>query len=269
MLTLLIEDEAIAARRTRDYLQRYGHGLTEAGWVQSVSDAADWLTEHGNPDLIISDIELLDGNVFGLFDRVEVRAPVVFATAYDQFLLKAFEANGVGYLLKPYTYEQFAAAIDKVRSLTTGGAGATGSPPEASAAGSSLTLDANAVAALQAALTQQHVSYRARFTAKRPSGITLLPAEEVAMLLSEDKVVFAVDAHGKRHPLGQTLTALEAELDPAQWFRANRGELVHLRFVERLEPYGRDRLAVHLRGIKDVAVASRERTPALRKWVEG
>ena len=262
MQVLLIEDEALAARRTRAYLQRYGHGLTEAGWVQSVADAADWLAEHDPPDLLVSDIELLDGNVFGLFDRVDVRAPVVFATAYDQFLLKAFEANGVGYLLKPYTYEQFAAAMDKVRGLAhPGNSGPSGGPAP--------SLDAATVAALQSALARQHISYRERLTVRRASGITILPLADVPLILSEDKVVFAVDATGKRHALTQTITQLESELDPGQWFRANRGELVHLPYVARLEPYGRDRLAVHLRGVRETAVASRERTPALRKWVGG
>ena len=261
MTVLLIEDEPIAVRRTRAYLGRYGHGLTEVGWTQSVADTVAYLAAHPPPDLLISDIELLDGNVFALFEQVDVRCPVVFATAYDQFLLKAFEANGVGYLLKPYTYEQFEAAMDKVRGLI--GGGDQSDPQQAP------VLDAAAIAALQAALQRQHVSYRERLTVKRASGITILPLAEVPLILSEDKVVFAVDAHGKRHALTQTLTQLEAELDPTRWFRANRGELVHLDYVERLEPYGRDRLAVHLRGIRERAVASRERTPALRRWVGG
>ena len=258
MTVLLLEDEPLAARRTRTYLQRYGHGLTEAGWCQSVADAREWLDAHGDPDLILSDIELLDGNVFSLYDQRAVSCPVVFATAYDQFLLRAFEANGVGYLLKPYTYEQFAAALDKVRGLVRP---ANSQPPGPA------TLDADTVAALQVALARQHVSYRERLTVRRASGITILPLEDVPLVFSEDKVVFALDARGKRHALTLTLTQLEAELDPARWFRANRGELAHLAYVERLEPYGRDRLAVHLRGVREVAVASRDRTPALRKWV--
>lgn len=262
MRVLLIEDEAIAARRTRSYLEKYGRGLYEAGWVQSVVDATDWLEQNGDPDLIISDIELIDGNVFALFDGRLVSSPVVFATAYDQFLLKAFETNGVGYLLKPYTFEQFASAIDKVVALI----GDTKAKTEKAEAPH---LDASAIQALRAALEKQHLHYRERFSIKRTSGITILPVEEVAMLISEDKVVFAVDASGKKHPLSQTLTQMEEELDPKVWFRVNRGELVHLPFITRLEPYGRDRLSIHLRGINEIPVASRDKTPALRKWLEG
>ena len=264
MNILLIEDEAIAARRTRDYLKRYGQGLEEAGWVQSVGDANDWLDEHGDPDLIISDIELLDGNVFGLFDARTISAPVVFATAYDQFLLRAFEANGVGYLLKPYTFKQFSAAIDKVRGLVKQQA-----EPKPEAQTASLGLSMSAIAQLQAALQKQHQYFRERFTIKRTSGITILPITDVAMLFSEDKVAFALDVRGKKHPLSHTLSQMEEELDPKAWFRVNRGEMVHLPFIERLEPYGRDRLAVHLRGLKEMAVASRDKTPGLRKWLEG
>ena len=262
MTCLLLEDEPLAIRRTRGYLDRYGQGLQEVGWCQSVADAVAWLDDNPAPELIISDIELLDGNVFGLYEQRPQQAPIIFATAYDQFLLKAFETNGVGYLLKPYSYEQFAAAIDKVRALIELGQ-SNATPP-----GPSPALDPTALAALRHALTQQTVSYRERFTVKRTSGITLLLVEDTAMLLSEDKVTFAVDAQGKRHPLGQTLNALEANLDPRKWFRVNRGELVHMPYIERLEPYGRDRLAIHLRGIKGhAAITSRERTPELRKWI--
>jgi len=205
----------------------------------------------------------LDGNVFGLFDARPITAPVVFATAYDQFLLRAFEANGVGYLLKPYTFEQFSAAIDKVRSLVKQQA-----KPQAET-NKGLGLTESAIAQLQAALQKQHQHYRERFTIKRTSGITILPIADVAMLFSEDKVAFALDASGKKHPLSYSLSQMEEELDPKQWFRVNRGELIHLSFIERVEPYGRDRLAVHLRGQKETAVASRDKTPALRKWLEG
>lgn len=257
MRILLLEDEPLAAKRTQQYIERYGRGLTVAAWHQSVGDAVTWLDGNPEPEAIISDIELLDGNVFGLFEQRTVSAPVVFATAYDQFLLKAFETNGVGYLLKPYTYEAFAAAIDKVRRLR----------PTVRQDGGQVT--GATLAALRAALQQPQHDYRERFTVRRSSGISLLAVADVALLLSEDKVTFAVDAHGKRHPLSQTLNALEAELDPRVWFRANRAEMVQMGFVERLENYGRDRLAIHLRGTKEVVVASRERTPGLRKWVEG
>ena len=260
MRTLLLEDEPLAAKRTRGYLSRYGNGLREVGWCQSVGEAVEWLDAHEAPELIVSDIELQDGNVFALFERVAVAAPVVFATAYDQFLLRAFEANGVGYLLKPFTYEQFAAAIDKVRALTApAGVGAPAAP----------ALGADTLAALQRALGQQGRTYRDRLTVRRPSGISLLPLSEVALLMSEDKVSFAVDARGRRHPLSQSLAALEADLEPAAWFRVNRAELVHLPFIERLAPYGRDRLVVHLRGLRERPVASRERTPGLRRWIGG
>ena len=62
------------------------------------------------PDLIFSDIELLDGNVFVLYEQFRVTCPVIFTTAYDQFLLPAFRGNGIAYLLKPFEYEQFHEA---------------------------------------------------------------------------------------------------------------------------------------------------------------
>lgn len=271
MNIFVIEDEPLAAGRIGAYIERFGESCQQVGWAQSIAEAAEWLQEHPAPDLILSDIELQDGNVFELFDTVTVTAPVIFATAYDQYLLKAFQSNGIGYLLKPYTYENFAAALEKVRLLGRT-QGRTARPTENTAPADPLeeptTLSAMTLAALRQALGAEKHRYRERLTIKRSSGISLLNLSEVALLFSEDKVSFAIDGQGKRHALSQSLTLLESELDPRQWFRANRGQLISLAFVERLEPYGRDRLAVHLRGIKDVVVASRERTPELRRWVE-
>ncbi len=268
MNIFVIEDEPLAAGRISAYIERFGESCTQVGWAQSVAGATTWLSDNESPNLIFSDIELQDGNVFELFDAVAITAPVVFATAYDQYLLKAFQTNGIGYLLKPYTYEDFAAALEKVRLLSKGRT-KSAPPTDAPAPANPSVLSVDALAALRQALGAEQNRYRERLTIKRSSGISLVNLCDVALLYSEDKVSFAVDAHGKRHALSQSLNALEAELDPRQWFRANRGQLVSLAYVERLEAYGRDRLAVHLRGVKGVVVASRERTPELRRWVEG
>lgn len=264
MNVLVLEDEPLAAGRLSAYIERYGHGATQVGWAQSIADAEVWLAANDAPDLVLSDIELLDGNVFTLLERVAVAAPIVFATAYDQYLLRAFQTNGVGYLLKPYTYEAFAAALDKVRVLREGPAVAKTDREGPVAAGQ---IPPATLEALRAALAARQVNYRERLTVKRPAGISILRLADIPLLMSEDKVTFAVDAAGRRHPLTQSLSALEAELDPGKWFRANRRELIHLPFVERMESYGRDRLAVHLRGVRAAVVASRERTPELRRWV--
>ena len=259
MRLLILEDEAPAAAQVRQFAARYGLPTHDVHEARSLEKARRWLAEHPLPDLIFSDIELLDGNVFDLYQQVPVACPIIFLTAYDDFYPAAFQASGIGYLLKPFSYEQFAAAVAKYEALQASLAPAAALPPAL-------------LAQLGAALRQPAAApagYRQRLPVRLPTnGFYLLPVAEVAYLQAEAGVVFAHDQQGSRHPLTGTLGEWEQQLDPAAFFRLNRSELLHLPAVERAEPYFNNRLAVRLRG-GAVLVSSSAHTPALRRWLEG
>jgi len=258
MRLLILEDEAPSAARVRQFAARYGLPTHEVHEVRSIAKGLRWLAEHPMPDLVFSDIELLDGNVFELYQQVAVTCPIIFLTAYDQFLLPAFQANGIGYLLKPFSYEQFAAAVAKYEGLKASLAPAT---PAA--------LPAALVQQLSAALRQPPTTYKQRLPVRQPNnGFYLLPIEAVAYLQADEGVVFAFDQQGARHPLAGTLGEWEQQLDPTRFFRLNRSELLHLEAVAQVEPYFNNRLAVRLRQ-GTTLLSSSAQTPALRRWLEG
>jgi DNA-binding LytR/AlgR family response regulator len=258
MRLLILEDEAPSAARVRQFAARYGLPMHDVHEARSIAKGLRWLAEHPMPDLVFSDIELLDGNVFDLYQQVAVTCPIIFLTAYDQFLLPAFQANGIGYLLKPFSYEQFAAALAKYEGLKANLA------PAAPA-----VLPAALMQQLSAALRQPPVAYKQRLPVRQPNnGFFLLPIEAVAYLQADEGVVFAFDQQGARHPLTGTLGEWEQQLDPAHFFRLNRSELLHLGAVAQVEPYFNNRLAVHLRHGQTLFSSSGQ-TPALRRWLEG
>lgn len=262
MRLLIIEDEAPTAAQLRSFAARYGLPTTEVHEVRSVKRGLAWFAAHDMPALIFSDIELLDGNVFSLYEQVRVTCPIIFLTAYDQFLLPAFQANGIGYLLKPFNYEQFAAALAKYEGLR---ASLAPPPPAAPADG----LPAAVVEQLRAALRQPAPSYRQRLTVRQPNNsFYLLPADDVAFLQADEGVVFAIDQRGARHPLAGTLTEWEQQLDPARFFRLNRSELMQLSAVAKAEPYFNNRLLVKLRHGATLT-SSTAQTAAFRRWLEG
>ena len=262
MRLLIIEDEAPSAAQVRQFAARYGLPAHDVHEVRSVEKALRQLAEHPMPDLIFSDIELLDGNVFELYQQVAVTCPIIFLTAYDQFYLAAFQANGIGYLLKPFSYEQFAAAVAKYEALK-----ASFAPVPTLAAVP--TLPAALMQQLSAALRQPAPAYKQRLPVRQPNnGFYLLAVDEVAYLQAEAGVVFAHDQRGTRHPLTGTLAEWEQQLDPSRFFRLNRSELLHLAAVAQVEPYFNNRLAVHLRH-GAVLLSSNGQTPALRRWLEG
>ncbi|MDJ0365802.1 LytTR family DNA-binding domain-containing protein [Hymenobacter sp. H14-R3] len=265
MRLLIIEDEAPTAAQIRDFAARYGLPTADVHEVRSIKKGLAWFAAHAAepPALIFSDIELLDGNVFSLYEQVPVACPVIFLTAYDQFLLAAFQANGIGYLLKPFSYEQFAAALAKYEALR-----ASFAPANAGAAAPP-GLSAALVEQLRAALRPATPSYRQRLTVRQPNnGFYLLPVEEVAYLQAEEGVVFAIDQRGTRHPLAGTLTDWEQQLDPARFFRLNRSELLHLNAVAKAEPYFNNRLLIKLKHGGDLTTSTAQ-TAACRRWLEG
>ncbi|SMB99672.1 two component transcriptional regulator, LytTR family [Hymenobacter roseosalivarius DSM 11622] len=263
MTILILEDESLAARQTVAFLARAGLAPVAQPVVRSVAKALAWLQANPMPDLIFSDIELLDGNVFALYEQVAVKCPVIFTTAYDQFLLPAFQHHGIAYLLKPFDYAQFQQALAKYEELKSHfrPASLTDAPPSLSPA---------VLRALQQALRQVgHPEYRQRFSVRQRQGLYLLPVEEVAYLQADEGVTFAVDAVGGRYPFNGTLTELERQLDPRRFARLNRSELVNVAFIERAEPYFNKRLAVKLRGPASVVLlTSTAQTPEFRRWLD-
>ncbi len=264
MTIVILEDEPLAARQVADFVARSQPDAQILATLAGVQEALTWFGQHPAPDLLFSDIELLDGNVFGLYERVTVACPIIFTTAYDQFLLRAFQTNGIAYLLKPFTYEAFDQAFTKYKTLRN-----TFAPPAREPViPTSVGLSAAVLMQLRLALQENKTAFRQRFTVKLRTGIYLLAVDDITCLQADEGVVFAFDTAGQKYPLNGSLTELETQLDPARFFRLNRSDLVQLRHIERLEPYFNDRLAVRVAGRAEPLIASVPRTPELRRWIE-
>jgi two-component system, LytTR family, response regulator LytT len=251
MKVVVIEDEPLAAEQLCDYARRYDPEIAVLGVLTSVKESVCWFREHAAPDLILSDIELLDGDVFRLFEQLEIPCPIIFTTAYDHFLQQAFDRNGIGYLLKPLEYEKFAAAMRKFEQFQR----------------SFTLLGGDLLRELKSTLAQPR--YKERFVIKARGGIYLLEARRVAYIQIRDEIPFAYDEQGARYPLNETLSQLEKTLDPLVFFRLSRSEIVNLNFIERLEPYFNDRMAISLKRLNVTLISSISRTPELRRWIEG
>jgi len=118
MNILLIEDEPQAAQRLEKLVKTVIPHSTILSKLDTVKNAVLWLQSNQHPDLIFMDIQLADGISFSIFDQVEVKAPVIFTTAYDEYALKAFKVNSIDYLLKPIDEEGLRLAVKKFDSLT-------------------------------------------------------------------------------------------------------------------------------------------------------
>ena len=149
--------------------------------------------------------------------------PVIFVTAYDQYAMRAFEVHAVDYLLKPVARERFEAALERARNRL----------------GEKIPL-----AAELAAAARPPQQYLERIVVRDGTRVTLIPAAKLDYAEAQDDYV-ALASQGKKHLKQQTISSLEACLDPSRFIRVHRSYVVNLERVVKIEPYGKDsRLAI-------------------------
>lgn len=254
MKILIIEDELPAARHLQDLLQSYGDDMELEGPIDSNAALLRWFRQNEPPDLVFSDIELLDGPVFEALAKLELHMPIIFTTAYDQYTLDAFETNGISYLLKPFDGEQLSKAMSKFHALKK----------------SFIKSDnRQLIEQLRGLQLKGNPSYKKRLAIKLSKGIYLLKVEEISCIRIHAGLPHAFKKDGKKFPVSQSLTDLQELLNPDFFFRLNRSEFVNVDFIEKIAPYFNDRLAVSVAGQKEVLISSAARTPEFRQWLNG
>lgn len=252
MTALILEDETLAAERLQNMLHQLDSNIQLLGTLKSVESAIEWFQQNDHPDLILSDIRLLDGLSFEIFEKIKVEKPVVFTTAYDQYAIKAFEVNSVDYLLKPIDTEKLRQALDKVKSRMEKSAPVQPNYGE-----------------LLRALQLGQPAYKSRFMVRLGQKIIAVPVEKVAYFFSENKLTFLVTQDQKRYPMDQPLDELVDLLNPQTFFRANRQFIVTFQSIAEIHPYfkGRIKLTLQPTTTEEVVISS-ERTPEFKKWID-
>lgn len=250
---LIIEDEAPAYRRLNGLLQEHHPEFEVLEVIDAISEAVRWFDHHKAPDLIFSDIQLSDGLSFEIFKRVKVPCPIIFTTAYDEYMLEAFRTNGIDYLLKPIEAQDLLRGLAKFKTLT---GNKPGDPPDLSQ--------------LIERITQRTPKFKERFLVKVGAKLLPLLAEDIAYFTSSDGVTELTTREGRRYPIDQPLDELERQLDPATFHRVNRHciachgaiVLVHQHFQGKLK------LALVPPAAQEIMV-SREKARAFKEWMEG
>ncbi len=252
MKILLIEDEILAAEKLANFIKKYDSKIEILATLDSVRGCIHWFEKNDMPDLIFSDIELLDGNVFSFFQHKKITCPIIFATAYDDFLMKAFNENGIAYLLKPFDYEQFQQAMEKYEELKN----------------NFENFDDVLIDQIKTSFSRNENDFKKRFAVKTTKGIFIINVDEITFIRAEEGLVFCTTKKQKKFTLNHSLNELEQLLNPAVFFRLNRSEIVNVNFIEKLENYFNDRLSVSLRNFEEKLISSASRTAALRRWID-
>jgi two-component system, LytTR family, response regulator LytT len=251
MKILIIEDEDLAVRKLQKTLLSVDSSAEIVGVTDSIKSSVEWLMNNPQPDLILMDIELADGQSFEIFNLTEVKSQVIFTTSYDEFALKAFKVNSVDYLLKPIQKDELEAALNKFKKLH--------------ANNSEINID-NLVKELQQKL--QPKEYRKRFLVKFVQKLISVEIDEIAYFYSDGRLNIFKTIEGKKFVVDYTMDELEEMLDPQKYFRISRSFYVSINCIEKIEDYFGNRLILQLKPEVDKEVlVSREKVTEFKRWM--
>jgi DNA-binding LytR/AlgR family response regulator len=247
---LIIEDEEPAAKRLQKMLKEIDPEIQVVGTAVSVAGAVKWLTENDMPHLVLSDIQLSDGLSFEIFKVVNMPCPVIFTTAYDQYALDAFKANGIDYLLKPIKRTELEVALDKYKKMVK---------PVPS-------IDINQL--LQSYNQSSRQEYKKRFVVRYGEHIKTINIENAVYFYTEDKINFLSTKDGRRYAIDFNLDALEEMLDPKLFFRINRQYIIAIYAIAEMFSYSKSRVLIKLNPpAKHETIVSTERSADFKLWL--
>ena len=248
MRVLIIEDERIAAQTLHRLIYDYDSEIEVVDVLQTIEDSVEWFQTHSMPDLVFMDIHLSDGSSFSIFDHVDVKCPIIFTTAYDEYAIKAFEVNSIGYLLKPIDKDDFAKALNKFKTM-------------------SLASDKDLLHAMLKQLKGESCHYKSNFIIQERDRFIPLPTHTIACVYIDSKMVYAVTLAGKSFPLNQPLDELMDVLDPYVFFRANRQYIISRNAIRDFNIWFGNKLLVNIIvPTPEKIVVSKARVTEFKNW---
>ena len=243
MKVVIIEDEAPAQELIQRLIRKYYPDFRIVSILDSIDASISFLRENA-VDLIFMDVELSDGNCFEIFKEIDVKAPIIVTTAYEDYALNAFKAKCIDYLLKPIEEYLFKESVDRFLNLYLGSKVAQESP-------------------------KIEVEYKQRFTINFGTQILIVDVSRIAYFYSSDKSTYLVTVEGKQYLMDMTLDNISEMLDPRVFYKISRGAIVSVKSISNISKYFNSRLKVSLSpAIIDPIVVSRARSGGFLEWLE-
>lgn len=260
MKALLIEDEYAAAQNLAALLREVEPEIEILEILESIEEAVEWIGANPAPDLGFFDIQLADGPSFNIFEQTRVDFPVIFATAYDQYAIKAFQVNSVDYLLKPVSADAVRKALIKFKKHYS-----HPEPDRAPPTKNDRETILKVIAELGLLPGKQ---YKSTFLVHHRNKLLPIEIDSFSYFYISDGNVMGMTRNSQSYLMDQKLESLEADLDPKVFFRANRQYLVARQAITEAEFYFNGRLALHLHPkTPDLVLISKARVPAFKNWM--
>ncbi|TSJ47811.1 LytR/AlgR family response regulator transcription factor [Fluviicola chungangensis] len=246
MRIVIIEDEALTAADLKDSILKVATSSKIDAVLGSIQEAEEYFLGNPLPELLFCDIQLGDGSIFDLLNKVNIDVPIIFCTAYNEHALQAFKLNGIEYILKPFSKEDVLRALNKYERLRSS---------------FKSRFDYNQLQLPK----QQHLLVHYRDT------IVPVPFSDIGMIFIANQVVYLQTFANKKYVLHKTLEELEQTLD-RQFFRVNRTAIINKKLVQEVGKLLTRKLLIQLppdfkTDLK--LTVSKTKAPAFLKWMKG
>ncbi|WP_312391012.1 LytTR family DNA-binding domain-containing protein [Chryseobacterium sp.] len=252
MNIIIIEDEFRAAKSLQNLIAELKPEAKIIGVYDSIEMSIEALKE-SKPDLIFMDIHLSDGLSFEIFKQVEITCPVIFCTAFDQYMLDAFKSKGVDYVLKPFSRDDIAEAFRKVEELKK-----FFQKPELPE-----------LEALLQKITQPQTTAKSSFLVFKNQKYTTIPTENIAYFFIHNEITHLMTFDKQQFQLTQTLGQIAEQVSQKQFFRVNRQYIINFSAIKEMEHYFQRKILVKLTiETPEQLLINKEKSHSFFTWLE-
>lgn len=250
MNVLITENEKPAVNGLIVLLKKIDTVIKVVGVTESVESTINWFQTNPNPDLIFMDIQLDDGLCFELFETMNIDIPVIFTTAYDEYMLSAFKVNSVDYLLKPIEESNLRRAVEKFKSIHY-----------------NAPINNTVIKQLLNGLNK---AYKNRFLIKVGEHYRSIPDNEIACFYILERATFLRTSYDKDYAIDYSLDNLQEKIDPDKFFRINRNSIVNINKIGDILNYSSSRLIITLDSRKPIydLIVSKDKVKEFKKWID-
>lgn len=248
MKYIIIEDEQLASKRLREMIESFRPDYELVAKFDSIESATISLPVL-KFDLLFMDIQLADGNSFDIFDQINITAPIIFTTAYDEYALKAFKHNSIDYLLKPIDPKELQNALVKFEK----GFNSSEAP----------------VQNLDSLVKTLNPQGKERFIVKVGDHLKSVETKDVQLVYSQDKATYLFTESGKRFLVDYSVDRMEELLNNEVFYRVSRKFMINLNFIKDMIAFTNSRLEIVVDHFDDEQIiVARERVSDFKSWLD-
>jgi two-component system, LytTR family, response regulator LytT len=252
MKIVIIEDEPLLAEELEHYISIVHKDYEISAVLPSVKEAVSFFQSNDNYQIVFSDIQLGDGLSFDIFRQININAPIIFCTAYNQYAIEAFKNNGIDYLLKPFGQESVKTALMRYEKLKT-----------------SLQLSSDDYQKMTRELEESHIvttTNNAILVTQRDK-IIPIKKEEIALFSIRNGIVRLVDFNKNDFVINYTLDELEM-ISGKAFYRIDRQHLVNRSAIRDVSQFLSRKLKLNLTiDYPEIITVRKEKIADFLEWL--